>query len=71
MEIPLPNHRPCNDQQGWQLTYLAAYLFATRGSLKPGEMDAVLSTTEPLEKACALAMCWVEREGAEGLSRPC
>jgi len=49
MEIPPPNHRPCKDQQGWQLTYLAAYLFATRGSLKPEEMDAVLSTTEPME----------------------
>ena len=48
--LRIVNHRPCNDQQGWQkLAYLAAYLFATRGSLKPEEMDAVLSTTEPVE----------------------
>ena len=48
--LRIVNHRPCNDQQGWQkLTHLAAYLFATRGSLKPKEMDAVLSTTEPME----------------------
>ncbi|WP_237221917.1 hypothetical protein [Sinorhizobium meliloti] len=54
--LRIVNHWPCNDQQGWQkLTYLAAYLFATRGSLKPEEMDAVLSTTEPVEWACALA----------------
>ncbi len=53
--LRIVNHWPCNDQQGWQkLTYLAAYLFATRGSLKPEEMDAVLSTTEPVEWACAL-----------------
>ncbi|RVH53197.1 hypothetical protein CN212_03265 [Sinorhizobium meliloti] len=50
IETPPPNHRPYNDQRGWQkLTYLAAYLFAARGSLKPEEMDAVLSTTEPAE----------------------
>ncbi|RVJ69389.1 hypothetical protein CN167_26720 [Sinorhizobium medicae] len=66
IEIPPPNHRPYNDQQGWQKSvggerawtrrtssdrssYLAAYLFAARGSLKPEEMDAVLSTTEPPE----------------------
>ncbi|WP_192936496.1 hypothetical protein [Sinorhizobium meliloti] len=54
--LRIVNHWPCNHQQGWQkLTYLAAYLFATRGSLKPEEMDAVLSTTEPVEWACALA----------------
>lgn len=48
--LRIVHHQPCNDQQGWQkLTYLAAYLFATRGSLKPEEMDAVLSTTEPME----------------------
>lgn len=36
--LRIVNHWPCNDQQGWQkLTYLAAYLFATRGSLKPEE----------------------------------
>ncbi len=31
-----------------KLTYLAAHLFATRGSLKAEEMEAVIHTTEPI-----------------------
>ncbi|THK35785.1 hypothetical protein EHS39_23370 [Ensifer sp. MPMI2T] len=48
--LRIVHHQPCNDEQRLQkLTYLAAYLFAMRGSLKPKEMDAILSTTEPKE----------------------
>ena len=48
--LRIVQHQPCDDREsGLKLAYIAAYLFATRGPLKPEEMDAVLSTTEPVE----------------------
>jgi hypothetical protein len=39
-------HEPLNDRESkLKLTHIAAYLFATMGSLKAEEMDAVMSTT--------------------------
>ncbi|MBB4188821.1 hypothetical protein GGE07_005500 [Sinorhizobium terangae] len=37
-----------NREARQKLIYLVAYLFATRGPLKAEEMEAVISTTEPI-----------------------
>ncbi|WP_050994524.1 hypothetical protein [Sinorhizobium fredii] len=44
-------HEPRDDRESkLKLTHIAAYLFATMGSLKAEEMDAVMSTTGMLMK---------------------
>lgn len=41
-------HQPCDDRESkLKLTHIAAYLFATMGSVKAEEMEAVTSRTEP------------------------
>lgn len=42
------NYRPRNDQESrMKLTYMAAYVIATRGSLSAEEMDSILDMTHP------------------------
>ncbi|PDT50942.1 MULTISPECIES: hypothetical protein [Sinorhizobium] len=46
--LSIVQHQPCDDRESkLKLTHIAAYLFATMGSLKAEEMEAVMSTTEP------------------------
>ncbi|MBP2450080.1 hypothetical protein [Rhizobium leguminosarum] len=41
--MAIVNHRPRDDRESkLKLTYMAAYLFATRGTLNAAEMDSVL-----------------------------
>ncbi|CCE98587.1 hypothetical protein SFHH103_04097 (plasmid) [Sinorhizobium fredii HH103] len=46
--LRIVQHQPCDDREsGLKLAYIAAYLFATGGSLKQDEMEAVMRTAEP------------------------